>query len=275
MFFNLNRFIHILFISILFIGLMTPCYSEEELNPLDKPIENPIDKPAAKPVVVRKIIAIDPGHGGTDIGAVGVGLTKEKDFTLTFAKILETKLKKKFKVAMTRRGDTLVELRSRTESANKTRADLLISIHSGGSFVHETRGVGLYYHESHVPSDGGTDSVQVDYNLSPGGRTPVRWNRVQEKYIALSRTFAMILNEHLASNAPKGEQLKISVMGLPVMVLSGADMPALLIELGQLTNPSEEKQLKNKEYLATIANGICSAIETFFEQYPEKIVHAF
>jgi N-acetylmuramoyl-L-alanine amidase len=42
-----------------------------------------------------------------------------------------------------------------------------------------------------------------------------------------------------------------------------------------LTNPSEEKQLKNKEYLAKIADGICSAIETFFEQYPEKIVHAF
>lgn len=254
---------------------MTPCYSEEESTPLYKPLENPIDKPAVKPAVIRKIIAIDPGHGGTDMGALGVGLTREKDFTLTFAKILETKLKKKFMVAMTRRGDTLVELRSRTESANKTRADLLISLHSGGNFVHEIRGVGLYYHESHVPYDGGADTVQADNNLSPGGRTPVRWNRVQGKYISLSRTFAMILNEHLAANAPKGEQLKISVMGLPAMVLAGADMPALLIELGQLTNPSEEKQLKNKEYLATIADGICSAIETFFEQYPEKIVHTF
>lgn len=272
MFLNLNRFVHILFITIIFIALMTPCYSEEESTPLDKPTEKPI----AKPPVARKIIAIDPGHGGTDVGALGVDRTREKDFTLTFAKILETKLTKKFKVAMTRRGDALVELRSRSESANKTRADLLISLHAGGSFVHETRGVGLFYHGSHVSyDDGGSGTGQVDYNLSPGGRTPVRWNRVQEKYISLSRTFAMILNEHLAAKAPKGEQLKVSVMGLPAIVLAGADMPALLIEIGHLTNPSEEKQLKNKEYLSALADGICSAVESFFEQYPDKIVHEF
>lgn len=264
MFLNPNRFVYALFISIIFIGLITPCHSEEEPTPQDKP-----------PAAVRKIIAIDPGHGGADMGAQGVDHTREKDLTLSFAKILETRLSKKFKVAMTRKGDTLVELRNRTESANKARADLLISIHAGGSFIHETRGVGLYYHESRMPLAGGTGTNQTDYNLSSDGKTPVRWNAVQDKYASLSRTLTMILNEHLSSTASNGEHLKISVMGLPAMVLSGADMPALIIELGQLTNPSEEKQLKNKEYLSTLADSMCSAIETFFDQYPEKIVHEF
>ena len=221
----------------------------------------------------RKIITIDPGHGGQDVGALGVDHTREKDLTLALSKILETKLSKKYKVILTRKDDVRVELRSRTETANKSQTDLLISVHTGGGFIHETRGIGIFYYQPRADADaarGGNQSLS-DYSSSRN-KNAIPWNTVQNRYASLSQSLARTLNEHLSSDTAL---TNIQESGLPQMVLTGADMPAVLIEFGQLTNPSEEKQLKDKEYLARIADGICKGIDAYFGHYPDKIVHEF
>lgn len=224
----------------------------------------------AAPAATKKIIAIDPGHGGADSGSKGEGGTKEKDLALSFSKMLESRLSKKFKPVLIRKNDAPVELRKRTEAANRARGDLFVSVHAGGNFSRETRGIGLFYHESRKTGEEG----QGEYSVAQGGKATRRWNEVQRQYISLSRTLAMILNEHISSQEIQ-DQPRITVMGLPDIVLSGADMPALHIELCQLTNAAEEKRMKDKDYLSKLAAGIVSGIEAFFRQYPDKMVHEY
>ncbi len=235
----------------------TPCPAEEEAGR---------DKPAP----VRKTVVIDPGHGGADNGATGPGRSREKDLTLSFARLLESRLSKKYKIIMTRKSDSAVEARNRTEAANKAQGDLLISVHAGGSFNPDTGGIALYFHEPEAAS------LQRTEEESPQAFTAmVRWDSVQDRYRSLSRTLALIMNENLSVIPVENDRLTVSVSSLPDRVLAGADMPALHMEIGQLTNASDEKRLKKKDFLARMADAVLKSVDTFFDQYPEKSVREF
>lgn len=258
----LNRLILMVF-TILVLSAPGPSSSEEEMAP---PVQAP------PPAVKKKIVVIDPGHGGPDTGIKGDDRTIEKELTLSLARLIETRLAKKYKIVMTRKGDTAVDLRKRSETANRARGDVFLSLHAGAAFSRDVRGVRLFHHTFQVSdTDPGLGS---EPGVIVGSATTIRWNEVQRQYLPLSRTLAMILGEHIGAKA-LGDKPRISVMGLPDLVLAGVDMPALQVEIGQLTSPADEKGLKDKEYLAMLADGICSGIEAYFSQYPEKRVHTY
>jgi len=93
----------------------------------------------------KKIIVIDPGHGGYDNGAQGPDGTFEKNVTLTLARIIAEELGNTYRVILTRTDDYLLDIPARTAAANHLEADLFISIHAGGSFLHQASGMSLYY----------------------------------------------------------------------------------------------------------------------------------
>ncbi len=263
LFAGLNRLTLLILMSLMLFNAGRVFAEEETLQPV----------PAAPPAIQRKIVVIDPGHGGPDAGITGADRTLEKELTLSLARLIETRLAKKYKTVMTRKNDTPVDLKKRSEAANKARGDMLLSLHAGGAFSREVRGIRLFHHTSQAAVDAG-GGLALEPGVIAGSATTLRWNEAQSQYLSLSRTLAMILSEHISAKAMVNKP-QVAVMGLPDLVLAGADMPALHIEIGQLTNPADEKLLKDKAYLAMLADGICSGIEAFFSLYPEKRVHAY
>jgi N-acetylmuramoyl-L-alanine amidase len=110
------------------------------------PAPLPEEEPVAKPKPGRKLVVIDPGHGGIDPGAIGIGRTKEKDVVLSFAHVLRQKLAAggKYDVAMTRSGDEFVSLRDRVRLARERQADLFIAIHADTVRGQSVRGATIY-----------------------------------------------------------------------------------------------------------------------------------
>jgi N-acetylmuramoyl-L-alanine amidase len=218
---------------------------------------------AKKPLfeAYRRVIAIDPGHGGDESGAEGSNGTNEKAVTLKLAQILATELQRKYRVVLTRKDDNQVELEMRTALANHHKADLLISLHTGGSFIHGTSGLLIYYYQDFAEDPRKrtvTPPVQVqDEN------TPILWDQVQSRHLEKSRALARLLNTHLNDSALDQES---RVQGAPLLLLQGANMPAILIEIGYLSNPAEEKQLKDQRFLIDLAKKISRGIDEYFEQ---------
>ena len=97
----------------------------------------------------KRIIVIDPGHGGQDFGAKGSDGTLEKTVTLELARLIASQLEPEFKVVLTRTDDYQVELDDRTALANHLKAAIFISIHTGAGFVHSTTGTSIYYYQNY------------------------------------------------------------------------------------------------------------------------------
>ena len=208
----------------------------------------------------KSIIVIDPGHGGQDFGAKGPDGTLEKTVTLELARLIASELEPEFKVVLTRTDDYGVDLDNRTSMANHLKADIFISIHTGGSFVHSTTGTSIYYYQDFSQPDSGHNQPS-----SPADRTrnePIFWKNVQISHLSKSRALARTIDEHL-----KGiPAIQSRIEGSPLVVLQGAAMPAILIEVGYLTNPAEEKNLRDHRFLMDFAKQIRMGIEDFFSQ---------
>ena len=209
----------------------------------------------------KRVIAIDPGHGGDESGANGPDGTTEKAVTLGLAQILATELKREYKVVLTRTDDYPVDIDERTALANHHKADLFISIHTGGSFVHSTSGILIYHYQdfSEDPQNRGenTPSRKQDKN------TPILWDRVQSRYLEKSRVLAHLINTRLSGLSVVKES---RVQGAPLLLLQGANMPSILIEIGYLTNPAEGKRLSDQQFLTELAKEISRGIDEYFEQ---------
>lgn len=210
-----------------------------------------------------RIIVIDPGHGGHDIGSIGSEGTNEKSITLTLAQILTTELQKKYQVLLTRTGDYWLDIPSRTAVANQANADMFISIHTGGSFLHQVSGLSLFYSKEFSPAKQNPvteESPQTDSE----GISPT-WDTLQYRHQAASRKFA----ERIREQFQKGGEYNINMAeGAPILVLRGADMPAVLMEVGYLTHPRDEKGLLDKQVLTDIAVKISEGIDDYFENSP-------
>jgi N-acetylmuramoyl-L-alanine amidase len=211
----------------------------------------------------KRIIAIDPGHGGAESGAKGPDGTTEKAVTLNLAQKLATLLKQKYKVVLTRTDDYTVDLNQRTALANHHKADLFISIHTGGSFVHSTSGILIYHYQDFS----GETQRQGAANSAPRRRkhTPILWDRAQRRHLEKSRVLARLVNNRLRGvSAVKGSRLQ----GAPLVLLQSANMPAILIEIGYLTNPTGEKRLSDQQSLADLAQAISRGIDDYFRRNP-------
>lgn len=210
-----------------------------------------------------RVIAIDPGHGGDESGAKGPNGTTEKAVTLRLAKILAAELQREYRVVLTRTDDNQVDLEMRTALANHNKADLLISLHTGGSFVHSTSGILIFHYQ---------DLAEVSRKRSENTRIreqdqnrPILWDRVQDRYLEKSRVLAGLIDTRLNSLEVVTES---RVQGAPLRVLQGANMPAIIIETGYITNPTEEKKLNDQRYLTDLASAIHQGIDEYFELNP-------
>ena len=215
------------------------------------------------------IIVIDAGHGGKDPGAIGRGGLKEKDITLKLARLLKKELdgKLKARVILTRSKDVFISLDERTVIAKMKDADLFVSIHVNASRSRKAHGIETYY---------------MDYsNDKEANRVAARENAVTEKEMDdlqfiikdLVRTgnrkessalAASVQAELSATLKKKYKGIKSNgVKGAPFYVLANAHMPSILVEVSFITNPRDEKRLKEKSYLNQIVKGITEGILVF------------
>lgn len=207
-----------------------------------------------------KTVVLDPGHGGHDNGVQGPAGTIEKSVALGLAQLIAGRLKKNYKVILTRSDDYWIDIPGRTAVANHLKADLFISIHTGGSFLHQAKGITIFYYKE---LSGHALETDVD-SSKPGnaGNPQAFWDNIQAGHIASSKALAQIMQNNI-NNQLKFPKSKIQNADL--MVLKGADMPAILIEVGYLTNPGDEKKLQSPEVLSDFATAICNGIDDYLQ----------
>ena len=209
----------------------------------------------------KKTIVIDPGHGGYETGGQGPDGTFEKTVTLKFAQVLAEELGKTYKTILTRTDDYWVDIPARSATANHVDADMFISIHTGGSFLHQASGMSLYYYQKTSKS---TLTLDPDSSKEFKNDNPeVSWANIQDRHQQNSQ----ILAESVRDRIGRQTQYKPEIEGAPLMVLEGADMPAILIEIGYITNPVDEKSLLDIDVLSKIAQAMRNGIDDFFEKF--------
>ncbi len=217
---------------------------------------------AAKQIIVgknKKTIVIDPGHGGYDTGAKGIGGALEKNITLKIARRLAKELDHKYRTVLTRTDDYELDLKSRTAVANHLKADLFISIHSGGSFLHNADGIVIFYFKESEDQPFARERINA-------GASNV-WHTLQVKHTKASNTLARLIQKSLCIQKHLPE---VIVKNGDLVILGGADMPAVLIETGYLSNPAEEKKLNKRDYLEALVKSISTGVDFFFGESDKK-----
>ena len=207
-----------------------------------------------------KTVVLDPGHGGHDNGVQGPAGTLEKSVTLGLAQLVAGQQKNDYKVILTRSDDYWIDIPGRTAVANHLKADLFISIHTGGSFLHQAKGI-TFFHYKELSGH----ALEIDAHSSKPedtGNPQALWDNIQVGHIASSKALAQIMQNNFNSQVNFS---KSKIQNADLMVLKGADMPAILIEVGYLSNPGDEKKLQSPEVLSDFAKAICNGIDDYFQ----------
>lgn len=233
-------------------------------------IQSPERRPGEPASGVRTIV-IDPGHGGSETGAIGPTGTAEKDLTLLVSRVLMRQLERRLpvRVVLTRTDDVELPLETRTSIANQNKADLFISLHFNSAFGATAHGAETYF-LSREASDQMAAQVAEMENLANGGaQNPeldlqlILWDLAQTYHLAESQRFASLVQEEL--NLTLGLRDR-GVKQAPFRVLMGAMMPAVLVELGFLSNPEEETKLQTSLYRGELADSLVRAVIRFKTQ---------
>lgn len=200
----------------------------------------------------KKVIVLDPGHGGQNTGVAGAGGAVEKQLMLMLARKISEQLASEFTVHLTRTGDYDVDLKDRTSMANHHGADLFISLHAGGRRRSGVSGWTVYHDQHKAVSRFGHET----------GKAPFLWDQVQQRHIPSSAMLAEMIAKRLGDRPANGQA--VDVMGAPLAVLSGADMPAVVVEAGCLTHPPTARAFTAEEFIAGVADDIAMGIFDFF-----------
>ena len=225
------------------------------------------------------IIAIDAGHGGEDPGAIGPGKTYEKHITLVVAKKLKQEIDKQpgMRAVLTRDGDYYLKLRERIQKAREYRADLFVSLHADAFHSHRVRGSSVY-----ILSERGASSEAAKWladkensadELMGGVSLDDKDPLLKEVLLDLSQTATIEASVDLAKNTLKelktvGRVHKPRVERAGFAVLKSPDIPSILVELAFISNPSEEKKLKNRAYQTSMAKAITRGVKRYFYHRP-------
>lgn len=228
-------------------------------------------------------IVIDPGHGGKDPGALGVDGLKEKDVVLAIALKLGNLIKKRMpgvKVIYTRKNDTFVELRRRTQIANENKAKVFISIHANANKSSRAGGFEAYIlgpNKGDKASNVASRENAVIKFESPDNQK--HYKGINVILAGLAQTAFMRQSEHLADNVQKEmskrlRSLNIKTRGVKqagFWVMVGASMPSVLIETGFVTNKYDARILKTAGHQQKVAEGIFSGLQQFVKDYESAI----
>lgn len=232
------------------------------------------------PVAVNggRVVVIDPGHGGEDYGAVGVGGVYEKDVALQIALELERILAADpgTSVYLTRRRDEFVPLIERTNLVNSVNATLFVSVHANASLTRTASGIETYYLDNtgnqaskklaereneSLRMEGGTSGNDLSFMLSD-----LIQNAKLDDSIRLANQVHQALVRRVASTTPGVRDL--GVRSAPFWVLVGAHVPCILVEVAFVDHPVEGKRLILKSYRQSIAEGLAAGIRGYLDGVP-------
>ena len=222
-----------------------------------------------------RTLVLDAGHGGHDSGAVGPAGLMEKELVLDVTKRVSRLLEEKLgvKVLLSRDGDHFVPLRDRTSYANRERADLFVSIHANAHRVVASEGVETYFLSSEATDNASRQVAALENSVvqlekPSAGRAASRtdvlktilWELAQSEFQWESSRLAETVLDSMT------QALKIPNRGVKqagFYVLGGAAMPAILIEIGFVSNPKEERRLKESRYRDEIARAILAGLSEY------------
>jgi N-acetylmuramoyl-L-alanine amidase len=221
------------------------------------------------PMPAKKVIVIDPGHGGHDPGALGAQ-GYEKDVNLAAAQALKARLEKspKYRVVLTREDDTYVPLEERVRIAQRSGADLFISLHSDSGGDAAVKGASVYTLSDKASNRAARFVKQDDWFMKASltgdrGVQDILFDLTQRATKNRSATFANTLMSHIDGKAPL---LRRSHRDAGFMVLLAPDVPAVLLEMGFVTNPDDEDRLRDPAKRAQFMNAVADSIDDYFSE---------
>jgi N-acetylmuramoyl-L-alanine amidase len=241
--------------------------------------KTPAEEKEPKADVARLVtIALDPGHGGEDPGAIGRGGSHEKNVTLQVARRLKAKLdaEPNMRTMLTRDGDFFIPLNQRVQKARRVQADLFVSVHADAFIKPTARGSSVF-----VLSENGASSSAAKWlaqrenaaDLIGGVNLDVKDPHLARTLLDLSQTAT--LNDSLKlGRAVLGELGGINTLHKGQVeqagfaVLKAPDIPSILIETAFISNPDEEKRLNDDEYQDKMAEAILRGIKRYLAKNP-------
>ena len=224
------------------------------------------------------VVAVDPGHGGEDPGATGPSGLHEKDVVLQIAMQLRDRLNANpnMRAMMTRDADFFVPLHERVKKARRVQADLFVSIHADAFLTPEARGASVF-----ALSQGGATSTAARWmankenasDLVGGTSVKVKDETVLRAMLDMSTTAQIkdslkLGGEVLGQIGKVGKLHKGSVEQASFAVLKAPDVPSILVESAFISNPEEEKKLRDPQYQAQLVEALAIGIQRYFARNP-------
>lgn len=244
------------------------------------PVVSPVAAPKNETAGTREVktIVIDPGHGGKDSGALGKK-AQEKDIVLAVAKLLKKELEKEgFNVKLTRDKDVFIELGQRANLANKWDGDLFLSLHCNAIDATPERKKqvqGYHFYVLRAPESEEDRAIARRENKvaalygeknAKEELTPIEWFKLEARLEKYKQNSYMITEQLLNSfNGGHIRKLSGGVGGAGFMVLVGAMMPAVLIELGFISNPEDEEYMMTAKGQQDLAERVSKAVARYKE----------
>jgi N-acetylmuramoyl-L-alanine amidase len=214
-------------------------------------------------------VVIDAGHGGDDHGARGASGLVEKELVLDLTQRLAAKLRAQGMTAvLTRTADAFVPLDERTRVANAAGADLFVSIHANASRLANVRGAETFFASLEATDEAAEELARAENaafgpaaaKLSAGDPVlAILGDLMAQQQLADSQEFARLAQREIAGAASRSRGVKQA----PFVVLMGVRMPAVLVEVGFISNPHDERALRRKGERERIAASLARAIQTF------------
>ena len=260
--------------------IATESIAQAARPPAAKPQNNPA--PVASRTDRLIIVALDPGHGGEDPGAIGPGGTREKDIVLKVAHLLRDRINaasvngSPMRAFLTRDADFFVPLHVRVQKARSVQADLFVSIHADAFTVPTARGASVF-----ALSDKGASSSAARWlankensaDLIGGVNVQTRDRHVQRVLLDMSTT-AQINDSLKLGSALLGEIGNVGRLHKPRVeqagfaVLKAPDIPSVLVETAFISNPEEEAKLRSSAYQEQLADALMRGISRYFARNP-------
>ena len=222
------------------------------------------------------VIAIDAGHGGHDPGAVGQKRTREKDVALQISRELAKRINAEpgMKAVLIRNSDVYVDHRARTSVARRNKADLFVSVHADAVDDRRANGASVYALSLKGASDEAAKQLAERENASVGGVS------LEDKDDVLASVLIdLSQNASLSASLDVGDKViremdkvarmhRRTVQQAGLLVLKSPDMPSILVETAFISNPSEEKKLRDRGHQGRLANAILAGIRNYFYTNP-------
>jgi len=224
------------------------------------------------------VVAIDPGHGGEDPGAIGPSGTREKDVVLAIAMLLRDRLNANanMRAMLTRDADFFVPLHERVKKARRVQADLFVSIHADAFMSPEARGASVFALSEHGATSSAARWMANRENASDlvGGTNLRHKDETILRTLLDMSTTAQIKDslklgsEVLGQIGKVGKLHKGSVEQAGFAVLKAPDIPSILVESAFISNPGEERKLRDPEYREQLVEALATGIQRYFARNP-------